>query len=203
METCEASKNSSKSRGTFSLTWKVFPSVWSCEIENSDLLSERTPVQPPLWREHLTIPRQWQLHGGQVRTLELTFPHTDLEMLVNGTVFLLQQVLKQVLSVLSVYIFASFPRLISCPQNLPVQVNTTVGFTVKACSLSWIYANTPKAIPTQKLVWIRQEIYVKKVRTCFIQGLLACFQTNLAHSCQALWEPGFGFLILIPQDLNF
>lgn len=74
------------------------------------------------------FPRQWQLHGGQA-ILKLTFPHTDLEMLVNGTVLLLQQILKQLLSVLSVYIFASFPHVISCPQNFPAQGNTTLGFT--------------------------------------------------------------------------
>lgn len=97
--------------------------------------------------------RQWQFHRGQLRTLKLTFPHTDLEMLGNGTVLLLQQILQQVLSVVAVCIFASFPHLIRCPQNLPVQVNTTLGFTGKVCSLSCPYANIPKAIPTQKLFW--------------------------------------------------
>lgn len=107
----------------------IFPSVWSYEIEISYLLSERTPVHPPYGVSTWQFPRQWQLHGGQA-ILKLTFPHTDLEMLVNGTVLLLQQILKQLLSVLSVYIFASFPHLISCPQNFPAQGNTTLGFTL-------------------------------------------------------------------------
>lgn len=86
-------------------------------------------MHPRLWREHLTIPLAVAAPWGQVRILKLTFPLTDLEMLVNGTVLLLQQILKQLLAVLSVYIFASFLHLISCPQNFPVQDNTTLGFT--------------------------------------------------------------------------
>lgn len=47
----------------------------------------------------------WQLHRDEVGILMLTFPHTDLKTLENESILLLKQILKQVVSVLSVHIF--------------------------------------------------------------------------------------------------
>lgn len=94
-----------RSREELGLTWVVFHSVCSygTEIQTSDLLSEGVHVHLPFGEAAWQLLLQLQLH--RVRILMLPIPHMDWKPPENVAIFLLKQILEQVASGLSVYIF--------------------------------------------------------------------------------------------------
>lgn len=125
----------------------------------------------------------WQLHRDEVRILMLMYPHTDLKTLVNGTVLL---ILKQVVAVLSVYIFVCHFTTWLAALRTSLSILTLHWSSLLSC----IYTNTPKVIATQKRFWISQEFWARSLhclRADLIDtGLLAHFQANLSHTMGTL-----------------